>query len=233
MATAGGVILFLASDFGARFAGSILLFAGLAGIGPTLDARTLETLGPAARERYGQVRAFGSLAFVVAALLVGLLLDARGSRALFWVYLPCLLAHGRRDRHDPRAADDPLGQPAARRRPILGGPGRARSSSAVSPSSGRPSPRSTRSTRSRSCALGGEPGLVGIAWAFGAVVEVPLMYVFPRLGPASARSACSSSGRSRSAPRGPPGRRGAGAAGARLVAPLEGVGFALLLRRRR
>jgi MFS family permease len=31
-------------------------------------------------------------------------------------------------------------------------------------------------------ALGGGNALVGIAWAFGAVIEVPLMYAFPRLG---------------------------------------------------
>src|SRR5258708_15629763 len=31
-------------------------------------------------------------------------------------------------------------------------------------------------------ALGGNTSLVGIAWAFGAAVEVPLMYAFPRLG---------------------------------------------------
>ena len=31
-------------------------------------------------------------------------------------------------------------------------------------------------------ALGGSTGLVGITWSFGAVIEVPLMYAFPRLG---------------------------------------------------
>jgi Major Facilitator Superfamily. len=30
-------------------------------------------------------------------------------------------------------------------------------------------------------ALGGSPGLVGIAWAFGAIIEVPYMYAFPRI----------------------------------------------------
>jgi len=30
-------------------------------------------------------------------------------------------------------------------------------------------------------ALGGSPGLVGIAWAFGAAIEVPYMYAFPRV----------------------------------------------------
>ena len=31
-------------------------------------------------------------------------------------------------------------------------------------------------------ALGGSPGLVGIAWAIGASIEVPFMYAFPRIG---------------------------------------------------
>jgi MFS family permease len=31
-------------------------------------------------------------------------------------------------------------------------------------------------------ALGGSTALVGITWAFGAIIEVPLMYAFPRLG---------------------------------------------------
>ena len=92
VATVGGFILFGASDFSSTLIGSMLLFAGLAGIGPTLDARTLETLGSSGRDRYGQARAFGSLGFVVAALLVGLLLEARESRSLFWVYLPGLIA---------------------------------------------------------------------------------------------------------------------------------------------
>src|SRR5258708_37621417 len=55
VASVGAFDLFLANDFVAVLAGSMLLYAGLAGIGPTLDARTLETLGPGRRDRYGQV----------------------------------------------------------------------------------------------------------------------------------------------------------------------------------
>ena len=55
VATAGALDLFVATDFLAVLAGSTLLFAGLAGIGPTLDARALETLGSGGRERFGQV----------------------------------------------------------------------------------------------------------------------------------------------------------------------------------
>jgi MFS family permease len=31
-------------------------------------------------------------------------------------------------------------------------------------------------------ALGGSTALIGITWGFGAIIEVPLMYAFPRLG---------------------------------------------------
>ncbi len=181
VAAAGGFILFLASDFESSLAGSMLLFAGLAGIGPTLDARTLETLGPRGRDRYGQVRAFGSLAFVVVALLVGLLLEARGSRALFWVYLPCLIGTvlvtatiRRRGTNRSVSMLRGAGQ-------ILGAPGILvffvgftivwTSLTAVN-----------AFYSIQVVALGGSTGLVGFTWAFGAIIEVPLMYAFPRLG---------------------------------------------------
>jgi PPP family 3-phenylpropionic acid transporter len=181
VATVGGFVLFLATDFAGTLAGSMLLFAGLAGIGPTLDARTLETLGPADRDRYGQVRAFGSLAFVVVALLVGVLLEARGSRSLFWVYLPCLVGTilvtatiRRRGTNRSVSLLRGAGQ-------ILGSPGMLvffvgftivwTSLAAVS-----------AFYSIQVVALGGPTGLVGITWSFGALIEVPLMYLFPRLG---------------------------------------------------
>lgn len=91
VATVGATILFLAEDFSGVLVGSLILYGGISGIAPTLDARTLETLGSGGRSRYGEVRAFGSLAFVLATLGVGFLLDAEGARALFWVYIPFLI----------------------------------------------------------------------------------------------------------------------------------------------
>lgn len=181
VATVGGFVLFRASDFETALAGSMLLFAGLAGIGPTLDARTLETLGPAARDRYGQVRSFGSLAFVIVALLVGLLLEAQGSRSLFWVYLPCLVGTVLvtatiRRRGANRSVSMLRGAGL-----VLGAPGMLvffagftivwTSLTAIN-----------AFYSIQVVALGGSTALVGITWAFGAVIEVPLMYAFPRLG---------------------------------------------------
>jgi PPP family 3-phenylpropionic acid transporter len=181
VAAVGGFTLLLAADFPSVLAGSMILFAGLAGIGPTLDARTLETLGAKGRERYGQVRAFGSLAFVIMTLLVGLLLDARGARTLFWVYLPCLIGTvlvtatiPRRGTHRAvsmlRGATDILGAPGM----LVFFAGFTIVWTALA---------ATNAFYSiQVVALGGGNALVGIAWAFGAVIEVPLMYAFPRLG---------------------------------------------------
>ena len=180
VASAGGFILFLASDFASSLAGSILLFAGLAGIGPTLDARTLETLGPQGRDRYGQVRAFGSLAFVIVTLGVGVLLELRGSRSLFWVYLPGLAATA-------------LVTATIRRRGTMRSVSMLRGAGEVLRAPGIvwflagftivwTALTAVNAFYSiQIVALGGNTGLVGFTWAFGAVIEVPLMYLFPRL----------------------------------------------------
>jgi PPP family 3-phenylpropionic acid transporter len=180
VASAGGFILFLAADFASALAGSMLLFAGLAGIGPTLDARTLETLGPHGRDRYGQVRAFGSLAFVVVALLVGVLIEGRGSRSLFWVYLPCLVGTvlvtatiRRRGTNRSVSMLRGAGQVLATPGILLFFAGLTIVWTALTAVNAFYSIQVV--------ALGGSTGLVGITWAFGAVIEVPLMYAFPRL----------------------------------------------------
>ena len=94
VAAVGGAWLALVGILGGGLpvvvAGAVILFAGLAGIGPILDARTLETLGPD-RDRYGQVRAWGSLSFVVVASLVGVLIDRFGDRSMFVAYVPLLV----------------------------------------------------------------------------------------------------------------------------------------------
>lgn len=182
VAIAGGAILFGASDFAGVLAGSMILYAGLSGIGPAIDARTLETLGPSGRDRYGQVRAFGSLAFVVSTLLVGLLLDAHGARSLFLVYLPALLATLVVTAMIPRRGA------VTRSVNILSGArdivvkrrmgfffiGLTVVWAALS--------AANTFYSIQIVALGGNASLVGFAWSFGAVIEVPIMFLFPRLG---------------------------------------------------
>lgn len=225
VATVGGFSLFLASDLGSVLTGSVLLFAGLAGIGPTLDARTLETLGPGGRHRYGQVRAFGSLAFVITTLLVGLLLDSRGARTLFWVYLPCLIgtvivtATIKRQGTNRsvslfRGATDILGAPGM----LVFFAGFTVVWTALAASNAFYSIQIV--------ALGGGAGLVGFAWAFGALIEVPLMYVFPRLGSRFGTERLLVFGAVVLAVRSLLAALAGDALGLIVIAPLEGLGFA-------
>ena len=180
VATAGAAMLLLASDFESVLFGSVVLFAGIAGIAPALDARTLETLGPEQRSRYGEVRAFGSLAFVVSTVAVGFLLDAKGARSMFWAYLPLLVATIVVTATIPRRG-------TTRSVNLMSGAGRFMGSPGVALFlAGFTVVWAALSAVSafysiQVVALGGSPGLVGIAWAFGAVIEVPLMYAFPRV----------------------------------------------------
>ena len=181
VASAGAAILFRAGAFEIVLVGSVVLYAGLAGIGPSLDARTLETLGPDRRDRYGQVRAFGSLAFVVATWGVGLLLDAEGAISLFWVYIPFLLATAAVTSTIPR-------RPGLTRsvslwrgaRHVVSAPGMAGFFggfllvwSALAAANAFYSIQVV--------ALGGTTSMVGLIWAVASIIEVPIMYGFPRL----------------------------------------------------
>ena len=90
VAAVGASLLAASTDAPALSISVAVMAFGLAGIGPVLDARTLELLGDRA-SRYGELRAVGSLAFAVATLAAGVLLDRAGTRALFVVYVPMLL----------------------------------------------------------------------------------------------------------------------------------------------
>jgi PPP family 3-phenylpropionic acid transporter len=180
VATFGAVLLYLAMGFGAVLVASLVLFTGLAGVSPMLDARTLETLGPAARNRFGQVRAFGSLAFVIATLVVGVLLDRYGPRSLFAVYIPMLVltvivtstiprrgatrsVSLRRGMSEILAVD---GVPLFLTGFVVVWAALAGTNTFYSIQMG---------------AIGGSGAQIGLIWAIGATVEVPIMYFFPRL----------------------------------------------------
>jgi len=180
IATFGATALYLALGFLAVLVASLVLFIGLAGVSPMLDARTLETLGPERRHRFGQVRAFGSLAFVVATLIVGVLLDGYGPRSLFWVYIPMLALTVIVTATIPRRGAGrsvSLRSGAARILSVPGVPlflaGFVVVWAALT---------GTNTFYSiQVVAIGGTGAQVGLIWAIGATVEVPIMYVFPRL----------------------------------------------------
>lgn len=178
-AAVGGAVLVAATGLLSAIVGGVILFAGLAGIGPVLDARSLELLG-ADRARYGQVRAWGSVAFVVSATIVGIVLDWKGPRAIFAVYLPALLLTAVVTAFLPRRGTSRSASILRGARTVLGAPGLAvflggvflvwTSLSAMN-----------AFYSIQIVALGGGATLVGVAWAVGAIVEVPIMFAFARL----------------------------------------------------
>ena len=181
VATVGATLLFRADDFPTVLVGSLVLYAGISGIAPTLDARTLETLGSERRSRYGEVRAFGSLAFVLATLAVGFVLDAEGARALFWIYIPFLIGTVVVTATIPRRGVSHSVNLMRGTGQFLATPGVALFLIGFTVVWG--SLAAVNAFYSiQIVALGGSTGLVGIAWAIGASIEVPIMYAFPRIG---------------------------------------------------
>jgi MFS family permease len=225
VAVAGGIDLFVATDFPTVLAGSVLLYAGLAGLGPMLDARTLETLGPEGRAGFGQVRAVGSFSYVLSTLAVGVLLGLQGSRALFWVYLPALLAtvvvtttlrrHGtNRPISLFRGAINILAAPGM----LLLFAGFTVVWTALAALSAFYSIQIV--------ALGGNTSMVGAGWAIGAAIEVPLMFIFPRLSARFGTERLVVFGATAFTLRAFVAALATGPLGLVLVAPLEGVAFA-------
>ena len=180
VATIGGLALYLSLGFTAVLVASLILYAGLAGITPLLDARTMETLGPVARHRFGQVRAFGSLAFVIGTLLVGVMVDAFGSRSLFWFYIPLLALTIIVTATIPRRGFTRSVSLRRGAREIFSIPGvPLLLAGFVVLWTALAGANAFYSIQLVS--LGGSASMVGLAWAIGAMVEVPIMYSFPRL----------------------------------------------------
>lgn len=183
-ASVGAVVLLLGTEvMGAvlgAIVGGVVLFAGLAGIGPVLDARSLELLG-ADRHRYGQVRAWGSAAFVVSATVVGIVLDRMGARSIFAIYLPALLLTALVTAFLPRRGTSRSASILRGARTVLTAPGLGlflggvflvwTSLSAMN-----------AFYSIQVIALGGGATFAGLAWALGSAVEVPIMFGFARLG---------------------------------------------------
>jgi PPP family 3-phenylpropionic acid transporter len=160
----------------------IALGLGLSGIGPILDARAVEAFGPD-RARYGRLRMWGSASFIVASIGVGVLVERTSPSSLFLVYVPALLAtaaiglalrpRGKAHVGAPFRRLDAIGSVV--RNPVLG-----------------PFLLAVLISWAASYAInsylsiyleqiGASATLIGIAWAVGACVEVPLMLLFPTL----------------------------------------------------
>ena len=158
---------------------------GTSGMSPLLDASTVERLGRD-RHRFGQARAWGSLAFVGGSLGGGILVAAAGIEAMF---LPCVvslvaagvaavLLLGRTRAADPAERVGRVGPMRALgllREPSMG---LFFVGSVVSwaCATGVMTFISIRVTE-----LGGDARLAGVVWAVAGLSEVPLMLLFPRL----------------------------------------------------
>ena len=160
----------------------VALALGTSGLLPMLDARTVQRLWPD-RERFGQARAWGSIAFIVCTVTVGALIGVTGLAAI-WVVFAIALASagvaafallGRPERRLRVAGVGPLAAIGLLRDPGLGlffvG-----STVAWMASSGALTLFSLRVVD-----LGGSTSLVGIGWAVSAAFEVPLMLAFQRI----------------------------------------------------
>ena len=150
------------------------------GIPPGLDARALG-LFRGDRNRYGQLRLWGSASFIVLVLVTGAVIERAGIASIFAILIPILavsavvaLALPAEERHHP-ALPRLTGIAAVLRQPPL-----LRflvaaflvwsANSAIN-----------QFFSIRLVALGAPGDLVGLAWAIGALVEIPIMWAYPHL----------------------------------------------------
>lgn len=180
VAAGGASLIGLADGMGPTVVlGAGALAFGIAGISPVLDSRTLEILGPD-RIRYGQLRAWGSLSFVVVSMLVGVLIDRSGIHALFGVYIPAyiittlvtLTIPRTGVRHSAGAFRGAAGLLRSREMLIFLGA----SFLVFTALNGV-----TWFYSIALVSLGGGGSEVGLVWAVGALIEVPIMFFYPQL----------------------------------------------------
>jgi PPP family 3-phenylpropionic acid transporter len=160
--------------------GVALVAAASAGVTPMLDARTLDILGDD-RAQYGRIRAWGSISFVIATAAVGIAVQAYGTGVLFAVWVPALLV----------TAVISLGLPRSRRASATGSLWAGASRVVRAPGLGPffiaafvlwasvTAVSSFLSVRLFDQGAGAE--MVGGAWVVASIVEVPVMFAFPRL----------------------------------------------------
>ena len=158
------------------------LSLGSAGIVPLVDSRTLELLG-VNRDRFGRVRAVGSVAFIVSSVVVGMVVERQGPSSLFLVFCPTLVLVG-------IVAAVLLGRSSGRRNPVnadvpsrvgLLRDGRLAAFFGTSVLVWTSSSAVIAFFSLRLIEIGADAALVGTGWAVNAVVEVPLMLAFPLL----------------------------------------------------
>ncbi|HEX5827155.1 MAG TPA: MFS transporter [Candidatus Limnocylindrales bacterium] len=181
IAALAGVWVALGPATDMLLAAVFVLSIGAAAMTPLLDARTMQRLEPR-RERFGQVRAFGSGAFTVVALATAAFVAATGLGAMFIGYAGLVLGAG-------IAAVLFLGRPPAAVLLVGAGPlaaiGLLRDRSLLLFFTGSvfvwTAAVGTMTLFSlRIIELGGDSALAATGWAINALWEVPFMLGFAR-----------------------------------------------------
>lgn len=175
----GLVLLAAAADLVAILVANVVLGAGLAGLAPIIDARAIETAGDD-RAGYGPLRAWGSVGWVASSLLTGLAVQAWGLEVMFVAAGLGLAATALIGLRLAPAASTRVERPlraalrifrAPRLLLFLGGMllGFAAMGAALN------------FFPLRFAELGAGAGLIGLASAVAAAIEVPVMLRFPSL----------------------------------------------------
>lgn len=158
----------------------VAMSAAQAGVAPMLDARALDTVR-GDHDRYGGLRVWGSIGFVVAVWVTGFLVERAGIASLFTVYVPLLvitalvaiLLRGASRAVAPLPRLSGIGL-------VLREPGlRGFLLAAFAVWSASMAINAFLSIHLLDIGAPGE--LIGSAWALGAIVEVPIMWAYPAL----------------------------------------------------
>jgi MFS transporter, PPP family, 3-phenylpropionic acid transporter len=158
---------------------AVLYQLAFAGVAPVLDAYALDQVGDD-QHRYSRLRVWGSASFVVSVVAVGVLVQQTEIRAMFVVLVGCLVAAA-------VVASLVPARTSAHAQRNLSGLGVVLRTRVLMTFVGAALVVWSASTMVNGfysiylISLNAPAGLVGSAWALGALVEVPLMIVFPAL----------------------------------------------------
>ena len=169
----------LASGATALAIAAAALALAMAGIAPLLDTRALEVVGEG-RARYGRFRVWGSVSFIAAVVVTGWIVDRAGIGSIFPILIVALIGTavvgaGLRS----RGGTPPVPRQGAVRAVL--GSRQLMAFLAVALITWASATAVNAFYSIHLTDIGAAPSLVGVAWALGAAVEVPIMLAFPFL----------------------------------------------------
>ncbi len=180
IAACGGIGLANAGASPLLVACAAAFACGMSGMAPMMDVRVLDMAG-SDRTRYAHVRMWGSFSFMIAAPLIGIVVNAQGYVALFLVFVPMVLLGGLASTLLPGRSS------GVRVVGIRKAPGRVLGHRPIAlfligALVGWTAVYSQVAFFSIYVKqLGGSSEAVGWAWSFAAALEIPSMLFFPQL----------------------------------------------------